>query len=138
MADERILCSLADGIDCVFRNEGARYLGWPPGSTTDGSDISFCVRSCDYSIDAVGTTFIDFGGELFPFRVRITAVNDSATISADIGQVDPDTGAPPRLPAGSVIVPVRDWGEGTPIAELIVGRRQVPIVWTKAFEVQQL
>jgi len=128
---------LGTGIEGVFRTEvAAQYAGWPPESTTDGSRVDLCVRSGTSSLDVAGVMWIDFAGEVFPFRAEIgRAADGSTSVVGYIGQVDPRTGEPPRLPRGTLIVPVSgDRGRGTH-AELIVGRQQMPIAWTKVLEV---
>jgi hypothetical protein len=124
---------LSEGIDAVFRTEVAtQYSGWPQGSTTDGASIDICFRPARHSLEVVGVMHIDFEGEVFPFRVRIERTRTSISLDGFIGQVDMRTGRPPRLPAGTVISPVRDGNNSAPTPELISGRRASPIVWTKA------
>jgi hypothetical protein len=127
---------LSAGVEGVFRSEArAQYPGWPPESTTDGARVDFCVRSGTRSLDVAGVMWIDFAGAVFPFRAEIgRAADGSVSVIGYIGQVDAKTGEPPRLPRGTLIVSVQD--ERGPTSELIVGRRQVPIAWTKAFDVQ--
>jgi hypothetical protein len=127
---------LGVGIGGLFRTElPFQYAGWPPEWTTDGSAVDVCIRSGVDSLDVVGRTWIDFSGELFPFRAEISRSAD-ASVSAVvyIGQVDERTGRPTRLPSGTLIIPVRDEDDRNPVPELIVGRRQVPIVWTRVLE----
>jgi hypothetical protein len=126
------------GIDWLFRKEvEAQYAGWPPGSTTGGTLIEFCVRPSADTIDVAGLTWIDFAATVFPSRAELRLRRNGAiAVTAYIGQTDPDTGAPPRFPRDkALVVPTRDSTDPLPRPELILGRRQVPIVWTKAFEV---
>ncbi len=135
--DLEVCSKLSTGIEGCFRSEvAAQYAGWPPDATTDGSSIDLCIRTGHRSLEAVGLMWIDFAGDMFPFHAVIssTTADTSASVVASIGQVDPRTGSPPRLGRGTLIVPVRD-GEGrNPTAHLIVGRHEVPIVWTQVFE----
>ena len=126
------LCQqLAEGIDQVFRTEVAtQYPGWPSGSTTDGALVDICVRSGASSLEVVGRMFIDFGGEVFPFRAIIERAESSTSLDGFIGQVDDKTGNPPRL-HGTFIIPVREDNQSAPRPELIAGHRRSPIEWTK-------
>lgn len=128
---------LATGIEALFRSEArAQYAGWPPESTTDGSRVDLCIRARSDSLDVAGLVWIGFGGAVFPFRAEIKRSADrSISVTGYIGQVDPKTGEPPRLPEGTFVVSVRDERGRNPVAELIVGRRQIRITWTKVFEV---
>lgn len=135
---ERARCEqLAAAIDGLFRTEAAlQYSGWPPGSTTGGTTIHLCVRPEADTLDVVGLTFIDFDGAVFPSRVRLRRRSDGSTsVTAFIGDVNPYSGEPPRLPAGTRILPVRDHDDGRPRPELVVGPKQTPIRWTRVFEV---
>jgi hypothetical protein len=127
---------LSIGIEGVFRSEArAQYAGWPPESTTDGARVDLCVRMAINSLEVTGVMWIDFAGAVFPFKAEIDRAADGSTpVIGYIGQVDA-TGEPPRLPYGTLIVPVRDRGGRIPLAELVVGRRQTPIAWTKVLEV---
>lgn len=122
---------LALGIEGLFRSVmPTQCAGWPPGSTTDGTDVALCRRTGADVLVAIGLTYVDFGGECFPSRVDIGRTADgSVMVTGYVGEVEARTGAPPRLPGGTLVVP----GPAGP--ELIVGRRQVPIAWTKAFVV---
>jgi hypothetical protein len=123
------------GIDAVFRTEAvAQYSGWPTGSTTDGTRIQLCVRTEEGTLEVAGVTNIDFDGSVFPSRARLRrTVDGSASITAYIGEVNPYSGEPPRMPAGTMIIVVRDGGP--PRAELLLGHEQTRIFWTKACEV---
>jgi hypothetical protein len=133
---DRERCQPLGGVvESIFRNELHRYAGWPPESTTDGSTVDLCVRTGPRSLDVVGLTYVDFSGRAFPYRAEITRTGPSSLhVALSIGQVDPQTGAVPRLPVGTLVIPVRDDDDRHPVAELIVGRRQVPIVWTKVVD----
>jgi hypothetical protein len=126
---------LAFGIESLFRFEVSRsWEGWPRESTTDGTSIDYCTRADHHLLDVVGTTFIDFAGARFPFRARLSCGGRRTIIEADlhIGQVDTATGHPPRLPGGTLVV--RSSSPDTSISwDLIIGRRQVPAVWTRVF-----
>jgi hypothetical protein len=126
------LCrQLGDGIDGVFRTEVAtQYPGWPPGSTTDGASVDICVRSGARSLEVIGRMYIDFGGEVFPFRALIERAESSISLDGFIGQVDGKTGNPPRL-HGTLINPVREDNQSAPRPELFAGHRRSPIEWTK-------
>jgi hypothetical protein len=79
-------------------------------------------------------TNIDFDGDVFPFRAHVRRTSDgSASVTGYIGEVNPYSGEPPRMPASTIIVPVRDGRQ--PRAELLLGHKQTRIVWTKVFEV---
>jgi hypothetical protein len=127
---------LAEGIDGLFRSEApGQYEGWPRESTTDGTRIDLCVRVAEDALDAAGMTWIDFDGDLFPSRCVIRRSPDgSVHVTGYIGLVDEQTGAPPRLPRGTLVVAVHNEDAGMVHGELILGRRQIPIEWTKAFE----
>jgi hypothetical protein len=127
---------LGTGIEGLFRSEvAAQYTGWPSESTTDESSVDLCIRTGLDSLDVVGLMWIDFSDEVFPFRAEIgRAADGSVSVVGSIGQVHERTGQPPRLPRGTLIVPVRDENERNPVPELIIGRRQVPIVWTTVLE----
>ena len=123
---------LAKGIDAVFGTEvAAQYPGWPSGSTTDGASVDICFRSGPRSLEVVGLMYIDFGGEVFPFRALIERTESLISLDGFIGQVDDRTGHPPRLPAGTLINPAGGGDQSAPAPELILGRRALPIVWTK-------
>jgi hypothetical protein len=127
---------LGTGIEGLFRSElVAQFAGWPPESTTDGSFVDLCIRTGRDSLEVVGRMGIDFSGAVFPFRAEIErAADGTVSVVGSIGQVDECTGRPPRLPAGTLIVPVRDENEQDPVPELIIGRRQLPIAWTTVLE----
>ena len=126
---------LAVGIDGVFRTEvKAQYAGWTLGATTDGAKVDICVRTGSSSLDVIGLMYIDFSGEVFPFRALIERTESSVSIVGFIGQVDERTGQPPRLPIGTLINPVRDPDQPAPTPELISGHRLSPISWTKVLE----
>ncbi|HEV7759962.1 MAG TPA: hypothetical protein VGO78_13270 [Acidimicrobiales bacterium] len=130
--DDPDLCDrLGFGIEGLFRFElPAQWAAWPLDSTTDGSIAVLCRRVDLDTLVVAGLTWIDFGGALFPFRTELQRTADgSVAVTGYVGQVDARTGAPPRLPGGTVMVP----GPAGP--ELIVGRRQVLITWTRAFAV---
>jgi hypothetical protein len=123
---------LAEGIDGVFRTEVvAQYSGWPPGSTTDGASVDICFRSGRYSLEVIGLMYIDFAGEVFPYRALIERTGSLMSLDGFIGQVDVQTGRPPRLPPGTLINSVREGSRSVPTPELMSGRRASPIVWTK-------
>lgn len=134
--DDLARCAaLATGLDGLFRTEAAaQYSGWPPGSTTDGTSIQLCFRVDDDTLDVAGMTNIDFDGSAFPCRARMRRTSDgSAAVTAYVGEVNPYSGEPPRMPAGTMIIPVRDGGQ--PRAQLLLGHKQTRIFWTKVFEV---
>lgn len=122
---------LSAGIEGLFRQEvAALYAGWPPGSTTDGTSVDICMRTGPSLLEVAGITFIDFDGSVFPFRATIEVLDDgSCSVRLFIGEDGLDTGSPPRFPSGALVVPV-DAPDGL-VVELIVGRRQVSIVWTQ-------
>jgi len=125
-------CDLLDlGIEGLFRSVmPTQYAAWPPGSTTDGTDVALCRRSGVDVLMATGLTYVDFSGSCFPSRVDVRPTADrSVVVTGYIGEVDARTGAPPRLPDGTLVVP----GPAGP--ELIVGRRQIQIAWTRVFVV---
>ena len=123
---------LAEGIDRVFETEvAAQYPGWPPGSTTDGGLVDICFRCGRRSLEVIGLMYIDFGGEVFPFRALIERTESLISLDGFTGQVDDRTGHPPRLPAGTLINPARGGDQSAPAPELILGHRALPIVWTK-------
>lgn len=126
--------SLGMAIEGCFRSDVAdAYVGWPPGYTTDGRSVGVCVRTGEATLDVVGLMWLDFTAHVFPFRAVVTAADGSGSLVAYIGEVDAATGAPPRLSADTVIVPARDDAGRVGGAEMIVGRRQVPIAWTEVF-----
>ena len=86
---------LAKGIDGVFRTEvAAQYPGWPPGSTTDGASVDICFRCGRQSLEVIGLMYIDFGGEVLPFRALIERTESLISLDGFIGQVDDRTGHP--------------------------------------------
>jgi len=133
--DAVAVSKLGLAIEGCFRShvEDA-YEGWPSGATTDGNTVGACVRTAEATLDVVGLMWLDFTGKVFPFRAVVTTADGTGSLVACIGSVDADTGAPPRLSADSVIVPVRNEDDLVIGAEMIVGRRQVPIAWTRAFD----
>lgn len=83
-------------------------------------------------MEVAGRLDIDFDGRQFPFRAVVTVAPDGTVdVDAFIGDVDADTGQPPRLPRDVLVLPT---GEGT---DLAVGRRQTRVTWTKAFSVHE-
>jgi hypothetical protein len=82
--------------------------------------------------------YIDFSGERFPLRTDIELSDDLTKLvrfSAYIGNVDPDTGAPPRLPEDSIIIPEHP-DDGSPsVPYVVIKRRLAPIEWTLAFSI---
>ena len=127
---------LSAGIEGVLRSELWRYAGWPPDTTTDGTSIDFCVRTHVDTLDVAGMTWIDFGGARFPSRAQLRRNSDgSVSVTAFVGNVDPTDGSPPRLPSGTMILVERDDDGRHPVAQLLLGRRQVPIEWTQVFEI---
>lgn len=133
IGEDRGLCI---GIEGLIRYEApAQYQPWPPESTTDGLTGDLCIKIADHTIEFVGMCWIDFGGQAFPLRAQIQLTPDHrepARFTAQIGEVDPKTGAPPRLPPGSMIIPSRNEDGNNPIPELLAGRRvHSPIAWTQ-------
>jgi hypothetical protein len=130
---------LCVGIEGTFLDLARHeYSGWPAESTTDGLIAELCIRSGSCQLDFMGMCFIDFSGEQFPLRTEIDLSDDLgelARFAAYIGNVDPRTAAPPRLPEWAMIVPERDENGGHPVAFLLMKRTQLPIEWTLAFSV---
>lgn len=127
--------SLGLGIEGCFRAGVANaYAGWPSGYTTDGRTVGICTRSGDATLDVAGLMWLDFTAHVFPFRAVVTVADNAGSLAAYIGAVDPATGAPPRLSAGTVILPIRSEDGALVGVQMIVGRRQVPIDWTKVFD----
>ena len=94
---------LCTGIELVFRSEVHRYSSWPPESTTDGMVPGLCLRTGDSTIEMIGMCWIDFGGMKFPLRAVITLSPDRSELAmytAQIGEVDQATGAPPATASG--------------------------------------
>lgn len=134
LRDQALLDLLADGVEGLFRSEiRHQFADWPPESTTDGSSPFVCWRSSENSLQLVGLTYLDFTGSVFPFRAEVGLDRETGQANVDvfIGQIESETGRPPKLPSDSVIVAVRS-GDRVTSTELIAGRRQVPITWTKA------
>jgi hypothetical protein len=129
---------LAIAVEGLFRTEVAfQYKAWPQESTTDGSSIHLCWRSDERVLTAIGLTSFDFTGDRFPFRAEFAALPGTGVeVAVFIGEVVEGSGRPSRLPGNAVIVAVRDEDDDEVVvsAELIAGRRQVPIGWTKAIE----
>ena len=126
---------LRTGIEGLFRSQvRSEYRGWSPESTTDGSSVDFCRRTTDDQIEIWGTTYLDFDGDVFPFRAVISADEDVSSVELYVGNTDPRTGAPPRY-RDAVLVPVRDDDGEIVAAELIVGRRQLAIEWTSVLQI---
>jgi hypothetical protein len=127
---------LSTGIEGVLRAElAAQYRPWPRESTTDGTSVDVCRRLGDDTIEVIGMSSIDFGGERFPVRAVIELSADHSNLTgftAQIGEVDPRTGAPPRFPQGTLILPRRDDQDRYIDAELLVGRRARSINWRTA------
>jgi hypothetical protein len=127
--------ALAVGIDGCFMIEAPhQYAPWPPESTTDGTAVSLITRIDERTLDAVGVTYIDFSGEVFPSRALVVVDNEATTVVGFIGQTDERTGAPPRLPRGTLINTPRDLDRGVVTPTLIVGRREILPKWTTVFE----
>jgi hypothetical protein len=79
------------------------------------------------SLDVVGLMWIDFSGEVFPFRAEIgRAADGSVSVVGSIGQVHERTGQPRRLPRGTLIVPVRDANERSPYRSSSSGGAKSP------------
>jgi hypothetical protein len=132
--DDPELCDpIAMGVDGLFLVVAPEQCaGWPAASTVDGTVVSWCSRPDADTLTVAGFTHVDFSTEGFPSRVDFRRGSDDQpllTAIGYIGQVDPVTGAPPRLPSGSFLLPGPDG------LELIAGRRQVPVTWTGAFSV---
>lgn len=122
------------GLEALFRTEvGRQYQAWPRGSTTDGTSIRFCARRDADSVEVAGVTWLDFNGSVFPSRALLSKRDGSATVVVFVGQVDPQSGAPPAMPAGTLVLPTTD-EDGLPHPELLLGHRQVGIEWTKVLE----
>ncbi len=134
------LQDLAIGIEGLLRTQlGADYPPWPRESTTDGFEIAMCVKTGEHVLEVTGMGWIDFGGEKFPARAQIELTanhSDVVAVTAQIGEVDPRTGAPPRLRSGSMIIPARDENDENPVPEVLVGHRVRPITWTQAIRYQ--
>lgn len=128
---------LAFGVDGLFCTQAeAQYAGWPQGLTTDGTTIQFCLRVDEHTLEVAGTTWLDFTGCVFPCRAEVRRAPDGTTsVTGYIGDVDPVTGEPPRMAAGTMVLPVRHDDGRLPTAEFLVGRRQVSVRWTRAFKV---
>ena len=129
--------ALAIGIEGLFRQEVRfQYHAWPRESTTDGTRLDLCIRIAEDMLDVAGVTWIDFDGTVFPSRAQLERLpaDGVVRVTGYIGLVDEHTGAPPRMPPGTLVVAAEDEDGGGVQPELIVGRRQVPIAWTKAFE----
>lgn len=117
-------------IEGLFRSEVPfAYSGWPPESTTDGTAIYVCRRVAAGEIEVTGLTDIDFTGQVFPFQATLRS-DPLPAVDLAIGDAESDTGAPPRLPAGSVIIPVRNAEDRIVDVRLIAGRTETPIEWT--------
>jgi hypothetical protein len=132
--DQALVDLLAIGVEGLFRSEiRHQFVGWPPESSTDGSVPFVCWRSRENVLQLVGLTYLDFAGFVFPFRAEfgLDRTTGDAAVDVFVGQVDDETGGPPRLPSSTVIVAVRS-GDRVSSAELIAGRRQIPIGWTQA------
>jgi len=126
---------LSIGVEGRLRTELQRYAGWPPESTTDGSDIEIVRRSSENTIEIWGMAWIDFAGEMFPFRAELEERGSGAELRMWIGDVDANTGQPPRLKRGALLVPVTDNDGQRTGVELIDGRQQRAVEWTAAFQV---
>ncbi len=126
---------LGTGIDGLFRSQVPyEYRAWPPESTTDGSSVDFCRRTADDRIEFWGTTYIDFGPEVFPFRAVISTDEAASSVDLYIGNTDQRTGAPPRY-RNPVLVPVHDDHGEVVGVEMILGRHQVTIEWTHVLHI---
>lgn len=130
----RTICT---GIEGLFRDQvEQQYAAWPRGSTTDGFTADVCIRAAERTIMVVGMCWLDFTGRQFPLRATIELDADEkqlSTFTAEIGETDQRTGAPPLLRAGSMLLPDRDDDGNLRDVELLVGRRPTPIRWTTAF-----
>lgn len=124
------------GIEWAFRGlVECEYAPWPPESTTDGLTADLCIRRARCSLEFVGMCFIDFGGEKFPLRVELELSDTFRSVSrftAYIGNVDPRTGAPPRLGPEAMILRDRDESGRYTDTCLLLTRRPVAIEWTLA------
>lgn len=120
---------LGIGIEGTFRSQIAhQYEGWPEGSTTDGIGVDRCWRSAARTIDVVGLAWLDFAGDIFPWRAELAAeaTGGEVSVAIDIGNVDAVSGEPPRYGRGTILLP----SDGA--VSVIVGRRALPIAWTPA------
>ena len=105
-----------------------RYPDWPQQSATNDTLVVLCHRSDADTLVVSGLTWIDYGYRRFPSRLELRRTESgSVVVTGFIGQVDPRTGAPPRFPENTYMVP------GTTGPELLLGHRSVPITWTRAF-----
>lgn len=135
--DNELARRLADGIDGLFRTQVRdQYPRWPSGSTTDGCIAHLCWRPGDRELEVVGLTYLDFGGDMFPFRARFSFDHQRRTsVTEFVGRVDSTDASFPFVPSKSLFVPVRDEEvETISSVELIVGRIQLPVDWEKAVE----
>lgn len=135
--DHEACLRLSVGVEGLFRMEVKhRWAGWPPESTTDGSEIVVCTRSNAHMLTAVGLTNIDFSREQFPFKIQINkTTTELLVVAVSIGQLDSATGQPPRL-SDTVLVVEKDAGAASGWPILLVGRSQSPIVWTEVLAIE--
>jgi hypothetical protein len=128
------LVRLCIGIDGIFRTElPVQWPSWPAGSTTDGCLAASCERVASGTLVTVGLTWMDFGGDGFPFRATFQVSNSKELRSfrAEIGEVDQNTGEPPRFRVDtSTIVADRDSDGPITGYVLYAPRRPKRIEWT--------
>jgi hypothetical protein len=127
--------TLGSALDGVFNAKICEYASWPSGSWIDGATVELCIRSGDDSLDVVGLMYLDGTVATFPYLAQITRTGDGSVVVVGwVGHVDERTGRPPRLPPGCLFAVVQDDQNGVARPELIVGRRQIPITWTRVLE----
>lgn len=74
--DPELLRSLARHIQRLWSIHLDEIDGWPTGHTADGTSIHVCYRGNDNVIEAFGTSWYDFGPDVFAFRARFRAEHD--------------------------------------------------------------
>lgn len=128
------LARLAMGIEGVIRSHAAhQYAGWPDRSTTDGLGIDFGYRVADRTIQVIGLAWLDFAGDIFPWRANLIAemADDGIIVAIEIGNVAAGSGEPPRYKRGTILLQNEN-----DVVEVVVGRHQLPIAWTPAISVR--
>jgi hypothetical protein len=129
------------GVDGMFYAElPLQYQHWPPESTTDGSISVSCVKLDDHTLVIVGMTYVDFGGDVFPFRATVSLTPDLLRLQryeAEIGEIDRRTGEPPRFRFDGITIMARRDPSGAVLDyELFAPRRPKPIEWTTVLTVE--